>query len=169
MGVLARAARKSDNRRPSCAVHVGLVTLLVYQTVFFVVAGAPITSSNPHPLTPTPAVTALTRLAGDSLVGLGSDQCIASTYLGTNQLGILPEVNVAFGVHELAIYDPLAPSSYYSAWRNLAGSEGGNPYYYQFCPAVTTVREAQRFGVGFTSWRTTHTGPFRDRVGRGHW
>ncbi len=149
VGGLARAVRRSGGGTPVSAVRAALVTLLVVETAFLVAAGAPITSSNTRPLGPTPAVAALKHVVGDSLVGLGSEQCISSTYLGTDQLGVVPEANVAFGVHELALYDPLAPSSYYSAWKSLTGSEGGNPYFYQFCPAVSSLRDARRFGVAY--------------------
>jgi hypothetical protein len=61
----------------------------------------------------------------------------------------LPQSNVLFQIDELAIFDPLAPNSYYSTWHSLTGSEGGSPYFYQFCPAVTSIAVARRFGVAY--------------------
>ena len=129
--------------------HVAAGILLVSETAFLVTAGVPVWSSSSQTPVPTPAVTALHRTVGSSLVGLGSGTCIASTFLGAPELGILPESNILFQVHELAIYDPLVPSGYFSSWQHLTGTSGGSSYYYLFCPSVTSITAARRFGVGY--------------------
>jgi hypothetical protein len=149
LGGLFLMVRRNGGAPHVRAAQITAGLLLVAETAFLVTAGTPLWTSNTQPLAPTPAVATLNKTVGSSLVGLGSSQCIASTYFGTSQLGILPETNIVFGVHELAIFDPLAPSGYYSEWHKLTGVAGGNPYYYQFCPAVTSVAVAQRFGVGY--------------------
>jgi Bacterial membrane protein YfhO len=120
-------------------------------------------SSSPTRLTPTPAVAALQKTVGSSLVGLGTESCIASTFLGGAGQGILAQANVLFDVHELAMYDPLAPSAYYSVWHSLTGKDGGSAYYYQFCPAVSSVNAARRFGVGYVLERPNTKGPSGSR------
>jgi hypothetical protein len=91
----------------------------------------------------------LERVVGSSLVGTGSSSCIASTWLGGQEPGLLPQANTLFGVHELAIYDPLVPKSYFTTWQRLTGSPGGSAYLYQFCPAITSAALARRFGVQY--------------------
>ena len=86
------------------------------ETVFLVLAGAPLLSSSPTPLAPTPSELALQRVVGSSLVGLGSRSCALPP-----TLGILPNVNVAFDVHELAVYDPVIPTAFFGAWRATHG------------------------------------------------
>jgi hypothetical protein len=142
------ARRDSRSNR----IRVGRVAggiLLACETAFLVTAGVPLWSSSTHVVTPPPAVISLQKTVGSSLVGVGAESCIGSTFLGAPEVGILPEANILFQVHELAIYDPLVPNAYFSAWRSLAGTEGGSPYLYQFCPAVTSVTLARQFGVAF--------------------
>jgi hypothetical protein len=148
VGGLYAAIRRGGGSDRKVAWTVG-VLLLACETGFLVAAGAPLSSSSPSILRPSPAVISLQKTVGSSLVGLGSQTCIVSTYVGTNGLGILPEANILFQVHELATYDPLVPGAYFSTWRSLTGNEGGSTYFLQFCPAVTTVRTARRFGVSY--------------------
>jgi hypothetical protein len=133
--------------------------LLVCETAFLVAAGAPVWTSSSQVPAPTPAVTALQQAVGTSLVGLGTGSCVASTFLGYPEPGILPEANIAYQVDELAIYDPLVPSAYFSSWKQLTGTAGGSAYYYLFCPSVTTVAAARRFGVGYVLEFHGHPGP----------
>lgn len=168
VGWLCVVIRKggSSNRK---AIRNVVVLLLVCETTFLVAAGAPLFSSSQSVLRPPAAVVSLQKTVGSSLVGLGGETCILSTYMGAPALGILPESNVLFQIHELATYDPLVPGAYFSAWRSLTGTEGGSTYYLQFCPAITTVRAARRFGVAYVLEPQNSKGPagsvFIDRVG----
>jgi hypothetical protein len=123
--------------------------LVAVETVLLVAAGAPLPSSSPVALAPTPAEAALARVVGGSLVGFGTNACFTP-----GQLGVVPDVNVAFGLRELAVYDPLLPSAYYSAWLDATGTTGEPERlaavpFSLFCPAVTSAAAARRFGVGF--------------------
>jgi hypothetical protein len=60
------------------------------------------------------------------------------------ELGILPDVNVVYGVHELALYDPIIPRGYYSSVK-----QAGFPEWHLFCPGVSTATLAGRYGVTF--------------------
>jgi len=62
-------------------------------------------------------------------------------------------------VHELDIYDPLIPKSYFTSWQELTGSQGGSAYFYQFCPAVTSIAAARRFGVQYVLEERGSKGP----------
>ena len=87
---------------------------------------------------------ALQREVGPALVGLDGTDC----FFGPT-LGFLPELNAAYSVHELAIYDPIIPSGYFSAWTGLTGQPGGIPRLALFCPSVTSVMQARLFGVQY--------------------
>ncbi|MGH9029945.1 MAG: YfhO family protein, partial [Acidimicrobiales bacterium] len=122
--------------------------LLACETAFLLSAGTALFSSSPAYLTRTPAEVQLERAVGSSLVGLGSDECF------TSQLGLVPDLNVALGVRELAMYDPLFPRSYYKAWRSSTGQapapppSPGKPFSI-YCPAITGASQARLYGVGF--------------------
>jgi len=124
--------------------------LLVCETAFLVAAGASLWSSSPDYFAPTPAETALQDMVGASLVGLGTSACFTP-----DQLGIVPDANVAFGVQEFAVYDPLLPASYVSSWVAqtaqvaLIRPSGTIVPYSVFCPAVTSAPIARRFGIEF--------------------
>jgi hypothetical protein len=119
--------------------------LLAGETAFLVAAGAPLVSSSPTFLTPTPDEAALQAAVGSALVGFGTRDCHVPP-----GLGIHPNVNVVFGVHELASYDPMTPLA---TFRSLSAATGqpaaavGAPLI--LCPAITTATAARLFGVGY--------------------
>ncbi len=115
------------------------VALLICETVFLVSAGAPLPSASAHFFTPTRAEMVLKRAVGSSLVGLGARSCFLPP-----ELGIAPDVNVVYGVHELALYDPIIPRAYYTSVK-----QAGFPDWHLFCPAVSTATLARRYGVTF--------------------
>ena len=152
---LAVARRRVDRsvhsrRHRLAAGWWAAATLLACETVFLVAAGAPLWSSSPDYLPPTAAETALRAAVGSSLVGLGTSTCFTP-----DQMGIVPNVNVALGVQEFAVYDPLLPHAYDSTWLAQTGQEAllrpttAIVPFSVFCPAVTSVALAQRFGIGF--------------------
>ncbi len=136
--------------------------LLACETVFLVAAGAPLFSSSPTFLTPTPAARALQRAVGSAVVGFGP--C-------NPDLGIYYDVNVAFAVQELPVYDPVIPQKYFSSWETLTGQQAKTPFDHAsvFCPSVTTSTAARRFGVAYVLEPIGTPGPqgaaFDTRVG----
>lgn len=128
--------------------RLGAMVLLACETAFLIAAGAPTFSSSPTGLSQTPAVVALKHAVGSSIVGLGS------SCRHTERIGIMPNVNVAFGIQEFAVYDPILPSNYPPSWNKVSGenvlstSKKGLPRD-TFCPAVKTARVARTFGIGF--------------------
>jgi hypothetical protein len=148
-------AMTRPTRRRFDVGHMAGAAMLACETVFLVIAGAPLLSSSPTPLAPTPSELTLQRVVGTALVGLGSRSCY-----DTPTLGILPNVNVALGVRELAVYDPIIPKAFFSAWRQATGEPGGPakaPLI--FCPAVTSVALARRYGVGYILEPSDARGP----------
>jgi len=117
---------------------------LASETAFLAAAGAPLWSSSASGLSPTPAVVTLERTVGSSLVAFGTPTCI-----GFNQLGIRQNVNAAYGVRELASYDPMVPLAYFRSWKAATGRPAGPPGVFIYCPSVTTATMARRYGVGY--------------------
>ncbi len=143
----------SGARESTGARRWAAVSLLTCETVVLVVAGAPLWSSSPTYLTPTPAEVAFTRAVGSSVVGFGTRSC--SIY---SALGMVPDVNIAYGVRELAAYDPATPNAYPQSWAAATGhSEAGRRL--GFCPAVPTAAVARRFGVEYLLEPSRYPGP----------
>ena len=138
------------------------LTLLAFETIFLVVAGAPLVSSSSQGMPSSPAVATLQRAVGTATVGFGGSRICES-------LGILPSVNDVYQVHELGIYDPIIPKAYYQAWEADAGQPGGIPSFNEFCPVVTSSAVARRWGVSYVLEPRGAPGPsgsvFDTRVG----
>ncbi len=126
--------------------------ILVCQTAFMVVMSAHVWTSSPAMPAPSPAVAALQRAVGSSLVGLGRGTCFVPP-----GLGILPNVNALFDVQQMAVYDPVLPRAYFSSWRSATGQSGGARQLSTFCPEVATADTARQFGIGFVL--TAHGAP----------
>ena len=86
-------------------------------------------SSSPTVFTPTPAVAALQRYVGASTVGLGPNPSFSCT-----GLGIQPDANVAFGLHELAVYDPMVPENSFISFEDAYGKSAGDETVNEYCP-----------------------------------
>jgi hypothetical protein len=143
----------AEQQRSRRALHrwVGM-SLLACETVFLVASGQPLWSSG-QLLTASPGTVAFQRTVGSSLAGFGSPSCFPYS------LGILADVNVAFGVQELQVYDPVIPRGYFTTWKTLTGTTGGGGKASIFCPTVPTVRVARRFGVGILVDRSSAPTP----------
>ncbi|MDE3094190.1 MAG: YfhO family protein [Acidobacteriota bacterium] len=139
----ARAERR--RRRLARAGLLELAALLVVETTFLVSSGAGIISSSPGFLPTNDAVTTLQRLVGTSLVGFGS--CAPNAFPST---GLVPDVNIAYGVSEFASYDPILPRSYHTSYGRASGTSAALiPPYGLYCPQIDSVRLARLYGVAF--------------------
>ncbi len=139
---LAERARTALGRSPGVAAALVLVAS---GTASLLAVGAPELSSGPSFVPSTPAVRSLARVVGTSTVGFGPGGCA----FGAATVGVPAEANVLYGIHEVALYDPIVPEAYFTAWREATGQAGGVPAFASFCPAVTTLAEARRFGIGY--------------------
>ena len=89
---------------------------------------------------PTTAATAtLERAVGSSVVAFGSASCELPP-----SIGLVPESNTLFGVHELSAYNPVTPEAFFRALHAPHAIPVS-----AFCPVIKTATEARRFGVGF--------------------
>ena len=118
--------------------------LLGAETIFLIMSGVGLWTSTSTPFAPTPGSVALQKAVGSGLVGLGAPQCLFPP-----GLGIPVNDNIVYGVHELAVYDPMVPSKYYVAWKGSTGSQGGQPTVSHYCPGVTSATIARDYGVSF--------------------
>jgi hypothetical protein len=168
-GALVVVARPSLDERwhPGTSRLVVLAiagSLLICQTVFLVVNDGPIPSSSATMYQPTPAVTALQRAVGSSLVGLGEK----SIYGGLG-LGLAPNTNLPFGINEFAEYDPIAPEAYFDDWSALNQSSDGLASVYDFIPGIKSATVARRYGIAYVLEAHGAAGPsggvFDERIG----
>ena len=136
-----RMRRASVGGRASPFGHLAAMLLVAGETVFLITAGAPMLWSSSQFLVPTPGVVALQRDVGSSVVGFGVG---VNLFTGFPSLGILPNANDAFHVHEIDAYDPLTPREYYGNTPSFENSSA-----YPFGPAVTTAVFARRYGIAF--------------------
>jgi hypothetical protein len=142
--------------------RVVAVALLFCETAFLVTGGAVQIGSSADGFVATPAVAALRHAVGSAIVGTGGAAVVgkgAGASASGCQLGIDPEANIAFGIHQLRLYDPIVPKSYFTYWVRQTGTSGGSTIYDQFCPAITTIEEARRLGVGYVLEPLGHPGP----------
>jgi Bacterial membrane protein YfhO len=151
-----RANAAVGSRRPSpvSAGRLAGVALLACEAAFLVAAGAPLWTSSSTPFESTPAVVGLKGVVGSSVVGLGGTLCFLPPGLG------IPEnAQVAYGIDELAIYDPLIPSAYFSSWRAASNESPGIPNDSVYCPGINTAKLARLYGVSFVLERAGSPGP----------
>ena len=151
------AVRRADPPWARGRLKVGVlagIALLVCETGFLIGAGSPLISSSSNYLAATQAESSLRATVGNTLVGYGAPlQCIHPA-----QLGILPNVNIVYGIHEFGVYDPIVPRAYYESWgEQSSGTLGGLWWWY--CPQITTVAQAQLYGVSFVLEKAGSTGP----------
>lgn len=118
-------------------------TLIALETAMLVTAGIPVFTSAPSSVTPTFTYFEIKTEVGNGVLGFGSPQCFPTT------LAILQNSNIAFHVHEFAVYDPLTPLEYFTSWKEETGRTGGVPTEWGFCPAITSTALARRYGINF--------------------
>ena len=139
-------------------------SLLVCETAFLIAAGAPLWTSSATPFASTPSMVALKSAVGQSVVGLGRSLCVLPPGLG------IPEnAQVAYGVQELALYDPMIPSAYYSSWRAVSRESPGLPDDSVYCPGINSAKLARLYGVSFVLERAGAPGPRGGVFVQGGW
>jgi hypothetical protein len=132
-------------RRSAGSVAAGL--LLLVETAFLIASGAPLWSSSAHGITTPSPVSTLARTVGSATVGVDAFTCFDGP--STTALGILPEANILYGIHEFDFYDPILPRTYVRAWAGVSHTGAGVPVFNSFCPQLMTATQARRFGVQY--------------------
>ena len=132
---------------PAAFIPAACLVLLAVQSAYLVLAGVGVNSysSQPYPL--DASVTTLQRLVGDSLVALdGPNTQDVTQWTGT---GIYPEVNVGYGIRELAIHDPVLPPSYLRTWPVPGATVNDRLGDNVFVPSVGSAKRARFYGASF--------------------
>ena len=127
--------------------------LIVCEASFLIAVGSIQIASSTNGYPPTSAVSALQRAVGSAIVATDPSSS------GTCTLGITPEANIAYQVHELDLYDPIVPKAYFTTWQTTVGTRAGYPIFDLFCPAITTASEARNLGVGYVLVPSGKRGP----------
>jgi hypothetical protein len=126
---------------------------LGFESIFLVTSGAIQIGSSTQGIVDTPAVNALKASVGNAVVGFGTGgrEC---------GLGVTPEANIALQLHEIEVYDPIVPKSYFATWQQMSGTIGGGKNAYNlFCPLIQTVTEAQDLGIQYVLESAGAPGP----------
>lgn len=157
LGRRSRAAGSGNGRRPWAPSAL----LVVMQSVFLVASGVSFWSISSTYFTPTPAVTALARQVGTSLVSSGS--CRASPFghpLPTD-IGIRPNANIAYSVHEFNVYDATLMAAYFDSWAKVSGQQLPKSLARVgvFCPTITDAAQARVYGVQYVLVAPGQHGP----------
>ena len=126
-------------------------TLLVVQSAFLVAFGVSFWSISSSYFPPTPGVTALQHSVGSSLVAMGPCRPRPFSYPYSTEVGIRPNANIGYGVHEFSVYEPVLPKTYYASWTAVSGQRLANDLRRVglFCPQITTATEARVYGVSY--------------------
>ena len=140
-------------RRVKARPGVTLAALaLAGQSAFLLFAGVGINSYASVEFPGTTGTAELAHYVGSSLVAI--DDCVPTTKTpicdvrGWNGTGLYPEMNLGYGIDELAVHDPLAPAALFDSWpiANAGQRSGGVNL---FAPSVNTVALARRYGASF--------------------
>ena len=146
--------------RRRVAGRLGAVVLFGVEAAFLLSTGAAYWSVSSTYFAPVPAVTDLQHIAGSSLVGLG--MCPThGRHSAASELGIRPDANVAYGLREMVVYDPILPEAYLRSWAAVTGTHTARALARLgiFCPRITTVDQARLYGVAYVLEPAGHAGP----------
>jgi hypothetical protein len=156
ISLLARtrsSMRRSSDRR----MRTLMGGLVVLQAAFLIFAGVGINSYNVISYPMTPAVATLKRIVGSSLVGIDGPntpcghQNLSSQPCGLrawNGVGLYPEVNIAYGIDEFALHDPIIPLAYFDSFpvkNDDRNSQGTN----LFAPSINSTALARMYGIRY--------------------
>ena len=140
-----RAHTRAPTRRAPDGPHQAVAAvLLVVQSVQLVLFGVSFWSLSSDYFTPTPAVSTLAHTVGDAVVGIGPCRPRPFEAPLSNEPGVRPNANAAYGIHEFAVYEPVLPKAYYQSWTSVTGQQL-SPSLRRvglFCPQITTVAAA---------------------------
>lgn len=136
--------------------------LLAAETAFLLAAAVPSWQTGDRFFPETPAVHELRQAIGGATVGVGDCRSIGFAAPATVNLGISADANAAYAVHEFSVYDVMVPRAYGASWHQVSGHPLSSVNFSLlgiFCPAITTVEEAQLYGVQYLLEPSGTAGP----------
>ena len=132
--LLAWRSRRSGRTtgRPDRAAILAAAGLVGAQGAFLVLAGVGINSYAATSYPVTPPVAMVEHLVGDHLLGsdVGSDTCagtVPGQVCGVRSwagIGFYPDINLGYGIAELAVHDPLISKAYFNSWPVADAGQG---------------------------------------------
>ena len=147
-------AAMAGNRRPSRkatwqskAVGSACILLLATQSAYLVWAGIGLNSYFSKPFHVNQPLAELKHLVGGKLVALdGTNTQDVTLWTG---VGLYPEVNIGYGIRELAIHDPVIPRAYFLTWPAQTATLNARLGNNLFAPAVGSAARARYYGASF--------------------
>jgi hypothetical protein len=140
---VGRPATRGSGDGPSATGRVVGVAALALEAAFLLAAGAPLPTYTHRFLPESPAQRHLASIVGNRLVALdGTNTGVPTGYGG---VGYYPELNVAYEVHELAIYDPALPRAYLESLPDALPP----PATSFFVPQVGSASVARLYGASY--------------------
>lgn len=155
---LAGACRHWPATRARTASTAGGLVMLGIQSGFLLFAGVGINSYAHDAYPVTPAVSAVRSAVGSSLLGLdgANTTCdggaASGAYCGVRYwtgIGLYPEMNLPYGIDELAVHDPTIPQAYFDAWPVPDAAQVSPVGLNLFAPSVDSVALARLYGVSY--------------------
>jgi len=156
--VLAVALRHWPAARARVASRIAGLVLLGIQSAFLLFAGVGINSYAHDAYPSTPAVSTVQSVVGGSLLGLdgANTTCdggaASGAYCGVRYwtgIGLYPEMNIPYGIDELAVHDPTIPQAYFGAWPVPDAGQVSPVGLNLFAPSVDSVALARLYGVAY--------------------
>jgi hypothetical protein len=146
----------SARRRAGALAGAALVS---GQAAFLVFASIGVNSYFTTAFPVTPAVRTVQRVVGSDLVASDGvnvscaatpnptvNPCGIRSWLG---IGFIPNMQIGYGIDELAMHDPTIPQSYFTSWPVPDAGQifAGNLQF--FSPSINSLALARRYGVGY--------------------
>jgi hypothetical protein len=150
LALAIRAQSQARRRRagtPGAWIPAACLVLLASQSAYLVLAGVGLNSYSSRPYPVDKSVAALQHLVGDGLVALdGPNTKDVTQWTGT---GLYPEVNLGYGIREMAIHDPVLPPSYLQTWPVASATVNDRLGDNVFVPSVGSAKRARFYGAQF--------------------
>jgi len=154
--VLVLATGVGDRARPPTGaggrrVRWAAAGVVAAQGAVLVVAGASSWSISAGSFPVTAAVRTLERTVGSATVSINTCRPRPFSPPYSTETGIRPNANIAYGVHEFAVYEPALAKAYYASWEAVSGQQLARSLRRVglFCPQMTSAAEARIYGVGY--------------------
>jgi hypothetical protein len=161
---LTRRHRSHLALSPRFPLTIGAV-LVGIEAVFLLTATPSLWASADVSFPVTSAEARLKTVVGDARIGFAS----CPSVLDMPSLGILSESNVAYGLSEISVYDPILPTSYFRSYYSALGQPAVVAGRGGFCPSLGTASLARHFGVSFVLASSGSTRPsgtiFKETIG----
>lgn len=157
-GRRAEPGGKVGSRRTSGEGRLAAAALCAAQGCFLLFAGVGLNSYSHQGYPLTPALAELRGVVGGSLVALDGDNTTCGPgappgpFCGVRfwrGVGLYPEMNLPYGIDELAAHDPTIPQAYFDAWPVPDSGQTSPVGLNLFAPSVDSAALARLYGAAY--------------------